>query len=581
MTNQPHRVATARRFVVLAVSLAVLSGCAAYKRIDDAPHVAEEAFKMAVDQATAQREGKNLIKMVDEPWLSTQPIKAAPAKLAKIPIDRDCRVKLIADAPLSLTDFAQIVTADCRLPVRVSQDAWAALAGGTLNTSQASAMGASTIVPSLNQPGEFPAASGSSGRNFAFSTSGEKKIQPIRWLGKPLSGLLDVVTAQLGLSWSYRSGAIVIHYLDTRTYRVALSSELDFESNVSSGATLSTGSSGGVGASANEATNDSAQKTVLSIKSRFSADVQRSVEAMLTPGVGQQSLSPSIGTLTVTDTPDVLDRVGKYIADTNARMSRQAMMYVTVASVTLSDADSLGVNWNAAWNSISGSFGAGLSNAFSPMEGASSLGFGILDTATGRAGQFSGTQAILSALSKQGSVSIMRQRGVTTQHLQPTPIHLTNEEQYVCGRSQTNTAQVGATESIQMCSVVTGFAMDILPDIHGQELTLQFSLNMSPPANIQQVPGDAEKPVFAASVDRQVFLQRVGMRSGQTLVISDFQESSEVSSKQGVGGTSNWIPTGGGMRDKARRVLVIIISPRIMPSTHAATNDEVFVAAAA
>lgn len=564
MRTEPYRVRL-RAALATLVSVALLTGCAAYKRIDDAPHVAEEAFRIAVDQASAQREGRELISMIKEPWVSTRKIERPEPPAGKLPPARDCRMSFIADAPLSLADFAHIVTADCRLRVRISQDAWAALAGGTTAASPAASIPVAAKVPAIASPASTGLPGNAATRNFAYSTSGEKQIQPIRWLDKPVSGLLDVVTSQLGLSWTYRSGAVVIHYLDTRTYRIALSSELDYETNVSSGAMLSNGSSGDA-SSSNASTNESAQKTVLSIKSRFSADVQKAIEAMLTPGIGQQALSPSIGTLTVTDTPDVLDRIGQYIGDINARMSRQAMLYVTVASVELTDSDSLGINWNLVWESVSGNYGVGLANAFSPLEQSASVGFGILDTATGRAGQFAGTQAILSALSRQGAVSIMRQRGVTTQHLQPTPIHLTNEEQYICGRSNTATAQVGTTEGIEMCSVVTGFAMDILPDIHGQNLTLQFSLNMSPPAEIEQVPGDPERPVFTASVDRQVFLQRVGMRSGQTLVISDFQEASEKSGKQGIGGTDGWVPTGGGMRERARRVLVIIISPRIMPS---------------
>lgn len=565
------------RYIFVALCAVALAGCSAYQRIDDAPNVAEEAFRIAVENRQAHQDGRGPIVTVGEPWVSGRKIDTTTVKSDKIPSDRDCRIRLVVDAPMALMDFAQIVTSDCHLPVRITQDAWAALAGGGSPADMHGAamsghMGTAPMVPSL-----APSATSigqASSRDFAWATAGETEIQPIRWLGKPLSGLLDVVTSQLGLSWSYRGDTVVIHYLDTRTFRVALSSELDYVTNVSSGASLSTGSSGGStgGDSANTLTNESAQQTLLSIKSRFSADVQKAVEAMLTPRVGTLALSPSIGTLTVTDTPYVLDKVEDYIHRVNARMSRQAMLHVTVASVTLSDADSLGINWNLVWNSVTGDYGASLVNAFSPIQGASSAGFGILDGATGRAGRFAGTQAILSALSKQGSVSIMRERGVTTQHLQPTPIHLTNEEQYVCGRSQTNTADVGATESIQMCSVVTGFAMDILPDIHGpRDLTLQFSLNMSPPATITQVPGDTQKPVFAASVDRQVFLQRVGIQSGQTLVISDFQEASETASKEGVGSVSNWIPTGGGVREKQRRVLVIIISPRIMPSANEET----------
>lgn len=557
------------RLVTSTLFLAILSGCAAYKRIDEAPKVAEEAFNIAVEQIEAHRQGREIITKVDEPWISTKEIKPASEKVEKIPATSDCRVRLIADAPLSLVDFTQIVAADCQMPIRVSRDAWAALAGGSIPGKAAQQPTAPPMVPSIGQSAPLmpPGTATSNSRNFAYSTSGERKIQPLRWLGKPLSELLDVVTSQLGLSWSYRNGAVVIHYLDTRTYRIALSAALDVEANVSSGASLTSGASGGGnGTSASETTGETSQRTMMSIKSRFGADVQRAIEAMLTPGIGEHAFSPSIGTVTVTDTPDVLDRIGQYIDDTNARMSRQAMLYVTVASVELTDSDSLGINWNLVWRSLNGSFGAGFTNGLSPLENSANVGFGILDTATGRAGQFGGTQAILNALSKQGAVSIMRQRGVTTQHLQPTPIHLTNERQYVCGRSQTNTAQVGSTESTTLCSVVTGFAMDILPDIHGDRLTLQFSLNMSPPARIEMVPGNPERPEYTASVDRQTFLQRVGMRSGQTLVISDFQEASVASGKQGIGGTSAWAMTGSGTREETRRVLVIIISPRIMPT---------------
>lgn len=73
-------------------------------------------------------------------------------------------------------------------------------------------------------------------------------ISGIRWDGKPLPGLLDAVTSRLGLSWTFRDGAVQIHYLDTRVFRIyAIQSKTNMQSVVQSGTQLaSSGTSGQV-----------------------------------------------------------------------------------------------------------------------------------------------------------------------------------------------------------------------------------------------------------------------------------------------------------------------------------------------
>ncbi|WP_454688246.1 PilN family type IVB pilus formation outer membrane protein [Achromobacter aloeverae] len=581
-------MATSNRLPLVFSALGLLlslAACSSFQRINDAPNNAAKTFHDSQNKADEQRDrNRGAIQTVDHPWLSTTPVSRY-ASTAKLPADRNCTLQFIADAPMSLSDFAQLVSQDCHVPVRITPDAWDALAGATASSATTDTSGGAMPPMSSISGGPLPPGGALAGKpsqagrghRSSRATSGALQVQPIRWLGRPLAGLLDVVTSQLGISWSYRDGAVVLHYLDTRTYKIALSSELDFSSSITSGASLTDSSSGsGVSSSGSSSTTkgDSTQKTSQQFKATFDGDLKKAIESMLTPDLGRYAISPSVGTLTVTDTPDVLDKVAQFLDETNSTTDRQAELFVTVAMVTLNDSDSLGINWNAVWNSLNGNYGLTLANSFSPLTGSSSAGFGILDSATGRAGQFKGTNAVLSALSQQGTVSIYKQRGVTTQNRQPTPIQMTKEQQYVCGRSQTNTAEVGATESIQMCSVVTGFAMDMLPDIKpNNRLTLLFNLNMSPPATITLVPGDPTKPIYTAEVDRQVFQQRVGLKSGQTLVLSDFQEGSEQSSKQGLGDLSAWVATGGGTRDSSKRVVVIIITPEIMPDAIAASGD--------
>src|SRR3546814_3811594 len=84
---------------------------------------------------------------------------------------------------------------------------------------------------------------------------------------------------------------------------------------------------------------------------------------MLTPGVGLSSISPSTGTITVTDRPEVIELIASYLEDENKRITRQVLLNVKVLSVTVSDSDSVGINWNMVYNSLD-KFGIGLSTAF-------------------------------------------------------------------------------------------------------------------------------------------------------------------------------------------------------------------------
>jgi type IVB pilus formation R64 PilN family outer membrane protein len=554
----------------LAIAL-ILSGCSTYQRIDQAPADAKASFDEAVGQAEAQRAaGRGYIKRAQTPWVATRPLPR-PVSSAKMPVDKDCNVRFIADVSMPLQDFVQAVTQDCRIPVTVTSDAWSALMGGGSDNARTPA--------AAPMAGPFPAggisaigAQNQTRQGFS-SYSNVPVVQPIKWVNRPLSGLMDVVTAQMGLSWSYRDGGVVIHYLDTRTFQlVPIASDTDFQSSVISGSSLMNTSSGGGGTgagggSSSNTTGESNQQTKVTIKSSIADDLKRSIEATLSDH-GKLAMSMSTGSVTVTDTPEALARVAKLLDHINEQMGRQVMLYVTVAMVKLNDSDSLGINWNAVFNSLSGNFGINLANSFTPLENSSTAGFGILDTATGRTGQFAGSKAVLSALAQQGTVSIYKQRTVTTANLQPSPIQMTSEEQFICGRTSSAVAQVGVSDGVQLCPVITGFSMDILPYIMDpSQLSIQFGMNMAPPPVISVLPGDPEKPIQKAKVDRQVFQQRVRLKSNQTVLLSDFQDNSTDATKQGLGDLSAWAAFGGGTRSAARTVVVIIITPVIEADT--------------
>ena len=572
------------RLTTLTVALAALTSCGSFERIDVAAKKGASDYAEATSHGKAQRERqRGLVARHDTPWVSFDALPRNRTS-AKIPSEIDCPIRFISDIPMGLADFSSALGTPCGQNVRISPDAWSFVSPGQGQGSMPYV--APMTVPSVEIPPLPPrmgpaAASGqvpfmSSMPMMPNMSERSLSVRPIKWLDKPLSGLLDAATSMLGLSWTYRDGTIEIRHLESRTFVIeSLASVTNFRSVVSSGTSLSSGSTGSSGggsgggssSSGAETTGESSQETTIEVVASLEDDLKRSIESALSP-YGKYALMKSTGTLTVTDTVDGIGRIERIVNDVNTTMGRQVTLDVTVAMVKLNDSDSLGINWNAVFNSMNGNFGVSLTNPFSPLQGASSAGFGVLETATGSASQFRGSRAVLDALATQGNVSIYKQRNVTTANMQPSPIQMTEQEQYICNRSLTNTAQVGSTEGVELCSVVTGFSMELLPYIiDPSQLTLQFGMNMSPPAVIETIPGDPLRPIQKASVARQVFQQRVRLRSNQTLVLSDYQESSQDASLRGAGGiTSAWPLLGGGNRQAGRTVVVIMITPYIESS---------------
>ncbi|MGR1788595.1 PilN family type IVB pilus formation outer membrane protein, partial [Salmonella enterica] len=71
------------------------------------------------------------------------------------------------------------------------------------------------------------------------------------------------------------------------------------------------------------------QQTNVAVASKVYDDIKATVSAMLS-AEGSSWLAPGSATLTVTDTPEVLNRIGEYIDRQNAILDRQVKLKVDV-----------------------------------------------------------------------------------------------------------------------------------------------------------------------------------------------------------------------------------------------------------
>ena len=175
----------------------------------------------------------------------------------------------------------------------------------------------------------------------------------LRWDGS-LSGLLDDVTARMGISWRWRNNQIQLFRLDTRTFQLAiLNADTSMNAKVVGGTTSSSGSSGTSGSSSLSGEQSTSQQTNVAVSSKVYDDIKATVSAMLS-SEGSSWLAPGSATLTVTDTPEVLNRIGEYIDRQNAILDRQVKLKVDVYRITFRDTKQIGIDWTAVYSAAKG-----------------------------------------------------------------------------------------------------------------------------------------------------------------------------------------------------------------------------------
>ncbi|MCQ8895032.1 hypothetical protein NQT62_01105 [Limnobacter humi] len=170
----------------------------------------------------------------------------------------------------------------------------------------------------------------------------------MNWRGT-LIGFLNNLTDQLGLSWEYRDGAIVIMRFTTAMYEVA-SFPNGYNYTINSG---TTGSTTGQGMSASSQLNVAEQGAINGMTSLV-AVVKKMVEGV--PG-SEVIVSEGSGRLVVRTSRDAQASVREFIRAENANMLKQVQIQMDIYSVTTTNANELGVDWAAFYQSLSGNYG--------------------------------------------------------------------------------------------------------------------------------------------------------------------------------------------------------------------------------
>lgn len=507
-----------------ALGASLLSGCAtqqAAKVEASADRVAREA-EIKVDQPARLSSIRSPVIYEDRPWI---PSSEVVIKQETPWANGDLEVTLVRSFS-SFADIAAAIASMTGVAVEVGPEVDDILKGDSGDEAEAEVDPALATTPYLGM--SLPGMGGTDMITIDHNGS--------------LRSLLNSITARFGLSWQVIDDHHVrIYGLESNSWSLAaLIGTINQTSKVGSG---DSDSAFGV--------------TELSVWQ----SVQDTVSSMLSKH-GKAVVSEAAGTVTVTDMPAVIAKVDEYIKKLNANLATMVAVDVEVYLVEQNRDDNYGIDWEAVYSSITdlandSGFSLGLSRTSASINAGANLSFGIIGNS-----KWQGTNALIKALSEQGKVTQVNRTRVLTLNNQPVPFKVGQQTAYLKS-SATSISEGTATTSVEQDVVDSGFFLNIVPHVMDrQSLLLQFSLALRKLDNLNTVTS-GDTSVQTPETSSREMIQRVALRSGDTLIVSGQDIWDLKSVLQGVGSPRNSLFGGSSESSDRRNVMVVSIRPVI------------------
>ena len=542
------------RIPTVALVALLISGCAThseFKEIDaQTNNIAERAQRLHDDNVN--RISSPALRVSDSTWINPEPVKMTDSD-KKIPV---CWPQINRSDTLTIDDLATILADICHISVRVQPDA----RGGTGNR-QVSSAGTQVVrgnlpLPGSDERGRTPLAQETSSRPAPVSVAAGATIAGLHW-DSSLSALLERVTPLYGISYRWQNQQLQFYRLDTRTFQLAiLNADTSMSSKVIGGMSASSGTNGGNSNSLGGEQNTSQQSDVTAA-SKVYDDIKNTVSNMLS-AEGVSYLAPGSATLTVTDTPDVLNKVSAFIDRQNAILDRQVRLKVDIYRITFKKTKQLGIDWSAVYDKAK-SLGYTLTSGLSGVSSeAATIGL------TSASGPLSGSEVLVRALNEQANISSSTTYTPITTNLVPAPILVAKQTTYVARMGTTNSENFSTTE-MEPGQITTGLFMTVLPYIRDNgtvQLQLSFSLSDEPVITSQASP-NGSSVIQTPVTDLRSSSQRSNLQPGQTLVMTGYQNLYNDATRQGTT-SSSWFGFGGGEKGQQdRSMLLILVTPSL------------------
>lgn len=221
----------------------------------------------------------------------------------------------------------------------------------------------------------------------------------MKWDGHP-AGFLDFITNQLGLSWSYRGGTVIIEKMLTETFELAaFGVEQNFKME------LTGGSSGGTNDKGSTTSNQSTLQMSEVGKVETLKSLLKAFTSVVQPAGGTVDLNETTGRFYVTAPKEAMTKVRQIFKAEDDSLMRQAHIQIDIYSVVRNGNNESGIDWTIAFESLSNAWGATLS-APATLTGALAGGMSTtLMQNSSNSREFANSKAVIKLLNSIGNTA--------------------------------------------------------------------------------------------------------------------------------------------------------------------------------
>lgn len=244
------------------------------------------------------------------------------------------------------------------------------------------------------------------------------------------------------------------------------------------------------------------------------------------------SVAPSAATssIIVTTTRARMDLVRSYFQSVEKKLGRQIAFEVKLLHFTSTIGGIAGVDWNLLANDGDKSFVFNGGNVSSLLSGSP-----ITFSATQNGGKYDGSTALVAALEKQGTVSIVNSPRVVTQPNRVAELELSDLQGYIARTEVTPSSSLTSSEptvSLRQGIVESGYKLYAIANIGDKDkIILHLSTTYIPKPVIERKEVETSA-IETPQLTRNRNVSTVVLRNGETMMIAGLQLDTSMDNKE-------------------------------------------------
>jgi type IVB pilus formation R64 PilN family outer membrane protein len=263
----------------------------------------------------------------------------------------------------------------------------------------------------------------------------------------------------------------------------------------------------------------------------------------------------------VTDTPTVLRDVEEFINRLNHRMTKMVAISTQVYAVSRNDSSEVGINWTGVFANLAGKYKINFSTP-ALSTGLGTMLFSLVDP-TGTS-PWNGSQAIAGALASTGHTALITHNDTTTLSGYAVPVQNTAQQAFVESAQTTAVANAGVSTQITEGVINSGLTLNMIPIVmDDNRVLLQTSMDLT--SNDGLVPfTSGGQTVQLPNTSSKNFQNSVVMASGQTMILTGFDQNGGALTKSGLLNPGNLFEGGSDKGTINHSTLVMVVSIKVM-----------------